>query len=230
MKGCDFPREFESEILDAREMTHDVKIVRASVPEGFFFRPGQYVSLSVTIDGKKIRVPYSIASTPEKKYVELCVRRIENGRASNRVWNLRKGDEVEFFGPLGRFGLKENRERDLFFVCTGTGISPFVSMISWALKKGFGKKMFLVKGFREERDVLYEKEFSALREKYGNFGFCNVLSSAEGHVQDSLEKFVPKNPDADFYLCGLSEMIKSVKERLGEMGVGEDRMFFEKYD
>ena len=230
MKTCDFPREFESRVLEARELTHDVKSVRASVPDDFFFRPGQYVSLSVMIDGKKIRVPYSIASTPEKKYVELCVRRIENGRASNHVWNLRKGDVAEFFGPLGRFGLKENQEKDLFFICTGTGISPFVSMISWALKKGFRKKIFLVKGFREERDVLYEKEFSDLRKKHENFWFCNVLSSVEGHVQDSLEKFIPENPDADFYLCGLSEMIKAVKEKLGKIGVSEDRIFFEKYD
>ena len=225
------PKEFKSEVLKEKELTHNVKYCRFSITEDFYFKPGQYVSLSVRIDDKKIRVPYSIASTPDKKYMELCVKKVENGKASHYVWNLKKGDKTEFFGPLGKFTINKNsQDKDLIFICTGTGISPFVSMIPWLLKERYNKKIILIKGFRKQRDVLYEKEFSDLRSEHDNFEFYNVLSSSHGYVQDTLGKYVPKNFKGHIYICGLSEMIDAVKEKLKKIGIEEDRVFFEKYD
>ena len=149
---------------------------------------------------------------------------------------LKDGDKAELFGPIGNFVVND-LNKDLIFLSSGTGISAFVSMISSTLKTGFKNKIILIKSFRDESEILYEKEFSDLEKKYKNFKFCNVLSRPKnkefenkGYMQDFLNKYIPKNFKGDFYICGLSDMVAAVKEKLISLGFKEERIFYEKYD
>lgn len=231
--------EFKAEVLENERITPTVVRVRFSLPDGFDFKPGQYLSVSrVNEEGKKLRTPYSIASTPESDFGEFCVKIVDNGKASRYISTLKKGDEIELFGPLGRFVLDESSmDKDLVFVSNGTGITPFLSMIPHILENGFKNKIILISGFRNEEEILYEELFSELAEKYDNFEFHNVLSQPKnenyglkGYVQDFLWRIVPGYFEGHFYLCGLSDMIDSVKEKLKEKGVEDERVFYERYD
>ncbi len=210
-----------------------------SIPENFEFKAGQYVSLSILNDGKKIRKPFSIASAPSKeKYIELCIKLLENSNTSRFVQGLQKGDKAELFGPAGKFILEKNSfEKDLIFVAVGTGITPFRSMINYLLRNGFNKKIILIKGFRTEKNSLYDGEFSELQSKYGNFEFHNILSRPEsqsfenkGYIQDFIKKYLPENFQGHAYICGLYQMIDAVRSKLISLGVKEKDIFFEKYD
>ncbi len=233
------PKIFESKLLISENATPNVKHLTVAVPEGFEFNPGQYLSLSVPHEGKKYRSPFSIATFPNNgKYADFFIKLNKNGRTSEFVKSLKKNDRIELFGPLGKFAVNENsKNRDLIFISSGTGITAFMSMIPSLFSSGFGKKAILIKGFRNEGEILYEKEFLELRESHENFEFHNILSqpknkdfSDKGYVQDFLEKYIPENFHGDFYICGLKEMVDSVREKLLENGVGRERIFFEKYD
>ena len=229
---------FESKILEAKFLNPYVKYLKFSVPKDFNFKAGQYLSLSVFIDGKKFRNPYSITTIPNNKFVEFCIKLVENGKASDFVKNLKKGDKIELFGPAGKFIINENsKNKDLIFISAGTGISTFISIIPDLLKKGFSNKIILLKGFVNENEILYDEEFLELQEKYKNFEFHNVLSNPKnkkfeniGYVQDFLDEYIQENFQGDFYICGLSEMIDSVTKKLENMGFEKDKIFFEKYD
>tara|TARA_Y100000296_G_scaffold74291_1_gene92645 strand:+ start:2988 stop:3692 length:705 start_codon:yes stop_codon:yes gene_type:complete len=229
---------FKSKILEEKYLSQDVKCLKLSIPKDFKFEPGQYLSLSYYFNGKKFRSPYSIASTPNKKFIEFCIKLIDKRKSSNFIKTLKKGDKVELFGPIGKFTIDKNsKNNDLIFICVGTGIAPFASMIHFLLKKGFKKKIILLKGFRNENEIIYEKEFIQLQKKYKNFEFYNILSQPKnknfkdkGYVQNFLDKYIPKNFDGDFYICGLSKMINSVVKKLKEKGIIKKRIFFEKYD
>ena len=229
---------FESKILEAKFLNQYVKYLKFSVPKDFNFKAGQYLSLSVFIDGKKFRNPYSITTIPNNKFVEFCIKLVENGKASDFVKNLKKGDKIELFGPAGKFIINENsKNKDLIFISAGTGISTFISIIPDLLKKGFSNKIILLKGFVNENEILYDEEFLELQEKYKNFEFYNVLSNPKnkkfeniGYVQDFLDEYIQENFQGDFYICGLSEMIDSVTKKLENMGFEKDKIFFEKYD
>src|SRR3989304_182139 len=169
-------RIFDSEVLGAKNLNPSVKYLKLSVPNDFDFKPGQYVSLSVFRDGKKVRRPFSIASPKNNgNYIELCIKLIEGNKTSEFIKKLKDGDKAELFGPIGNFVVND-LNKDLIFLSSGTGISAFVSMISSTLKTGFKNKIILIKSFRDESEILYEKEFSDLEKKYKNFKFCNVLS------------------------------------------------------
>ena len=225
------PEIFKSEILEKKQITPTVVCIKFSLPKEFDFIPGQYLSISRISDGKKLRTPYSISSFRGKAYGEFCVKIIDVGKTSSHIGNLKPGDLIELFGPLGKFGVK-NKNKNLVFISTGTGIAPFLPMISDLLKNKFQHKITLLKGFRDESEILYEEEFSNLRKKHSNFEFFNILSQPKnknykfkGHVQD----FVKKST-SDFFICGLSEMIESVKKKLTSLGISENEMFYEKYD
>jgi NAD(P)H-flavin reductase len=197
------------------------------------------LSLSYYSNGEKFRNPYSIASPPnDKKFVEFSIKLSKNSDSSNFIKNLKKGDSVEFLGPSGKFTIDKNSEKkDLVFISVGTGITPLMSMISYLLKKGFKNKITLLKGFRDENEILYEKEFSQLQKKYKNFRFYNVLSrpknknfKCKGYVQNFLDKYILKNFQGDFYICGLNEMVESVTKKLKKKGINKNKIFFEKYN
>ena len=229
---------FESNILEVKYLFQDIKCLKISPPKNFEFKAGQYLSLTCYFNGEKFKSPYSIASAPNKEFIEFCVKLIDNGRASNFIKNLKEGDKVELLGPLGKFVIDKNSEnKDLIFICVGTGIATFTSMIPSLLETGFKNKIILLKGFRNEDENLYEKEFSLLKEKYKNFEFYSILSQPKdpnfenkGYVQNFLDKYVSENFNGDFYICGLKAMIESVVEKLKEKNIDEKRIFFEKYD
>ena len=231
-------RIFESKILEIKSLNPSVKYLKFSLPKNFEFEAGQYVSLSVFVNGKKFRIPYSFATVPNDKFAEFCIKLVENGKSSNFIKTLKKGDEIELFGPAGKFIVNEySKDNDLIFVSAGTGISTFIGRIPELLRKGFRNKIILLKGFNNEDEILYEKEFLKLQKKYKNFEFHNILSKPKdknfkdkGYVQNFLDKYTPKNFKGDFYLCGLKEMIDIVVKKLERKGIKENRIFFEKYD
>ena len=229
---------FKSKVIEVKSPSSNIKCLKLSKPKNFEFKPGQYLLLNFYLEGKKFKNPYSITSIPDKEFIEFCIKLVENGKSFNFIKNLKKGDNVELFGPAGRFVInKDSEEKDLIFISTGTGIAPFMSMISSLLEKNFKNKIILFKGFRNEDESLYEEEFSHLQKKYKNFRFYNILSQPKnkkfrdkGYVQDFLDKYIPINFDGDFYICGLSGMVEDVLKNLKNKDIRDNRISFEKYN
>jgi ferredoxin-NADP reductase len=228
---------FKSNVLEIENLNDSVKRIRFSVPEDFDFRAGQYLSLSVFDEkGRKIRRPLSIANSPQDKgFVEFCAKIIPGGLASEYMKKMKKGDEVELFGPVGKFTVNEEPE-GIVFLAAGVGVAPFVSMIQDLLENGFNENILLLKSARTEKDSLYDKDFERISNNYGNFKFYNIFSKPKlkkenvGHVQDFLEKYIPQDFKGNFYICGLKDMIDSTGDKLIKLGFSEDQIFYEKFD
>ncbi len=227
---------FSSKVLRIKDLTNDVKLFRLLSPANFNFKAGQYLSLSVIKSGKNIRKPFSIVNPPrEKSFIEFCIKIIPNGVASEYVRKLKLGDEVELFGPAGKFVVNDFN-KDLIFIAGGVGIAPFMSIISDLLNRKFNKKIILIKSSRTENDSLYDAELEELSAEYPNFVFYNVFSNPRrkdldiGYVQDFLEKYTPEKFSGDFYICGLKEMIERVEEKLLSLGFKQEQIFKEKFD
>ena len=200
--------------------------------ESISFEPGQFFFIDLERDGKKTAKAYSAASMPDEDCIEFCIKRVENGFASNTLYSLKEGDKIGINGPYGFFTLQETG-RQIFFLATGTGVSPFRPMIKTLLKKKTKHDVWLIFGVGTQRDILYRKEFEDLAKKNKNFHFIPVLSREQwngdkGHIQDVVLKYA-KDLDADYYICGLHIMVDQMKILLLENGVDKERIHLERY-
>lgn len=216
------PEKFKLKLLKIEQLSEDTKNFVFENKDDLEFKPGQYISMILDTQERKIRRPYSIASVPGKN-MELCIKIIPNGLASPIINKLKIGDIIEFIGPMGEF-IIENKDKNIIFIATGTGVAPFRSMINSLLENNFKKNITLIAGYRN--NILYDEEFKELEEKYPNFNYKLAISSKGVRVQDKL--VIDKN--ADYYLCGLSPMINSVRALLVKQGIKMSNIIIEKYD
>ena len=87
--------------------THDVCTFTFSMgqPVLFFFKPGQFVTLELEIDGERVMRSYTISSSPSIPYsFSITVKRVPGGVVSNWLHdNLKSGDQIAVHGPAGQF-------------------------------------------------------------------------------------------------------------------------------
>lgn len=214
--------------------------------ESFDFVPGQFVTIDLPIHEKpnKRWRSYSIASWPDgANVIELLIVLLEGGAGTTYLFNeVKEGSELTLRGPQGVFTLPQNIEKDLFFICTGTGIAPFRSMLHHIQRHSIPhRNIFLVFGTRSQKDLLYYDELAGLHKDVEGFQFIPTLSREKwdgccGYVHAVYEKVIneKKNgsdemPPAQFYLCGWKAMVDEAKQRIVQLGYDKKSIHLELY-
>lgn len=206
----------------------------------FKFKAGQFVMIDLPIEHKYTNRAYSIASPPsDDNTFELCIVLNSEGKGTPYMWeNYKVGDEVMVSGPLGKFGLPDEIDRDICFICTGTGIAPLRSMLLDILTKDIKhKNIYMIFGSRFKKDILYVNEMRLLESIYGDFfKFIPVLSREDdwvgekGYVHSVYERIFEDKRPTYFYICGWKEMLNETRKRLESMGYDKKSIKFESYD
>ncbi len=206
----------------------------------FDFKPGQFVTLDLPIHEKPARRwrSYSIASAPDgTNEVELVIVLLEGGAGSTYLFNeITEGKTVAVRGPQGIFTLPEEMDRELYFVCTGTGIAPFRSMLHHIRDNNIAVPypIYLIFGTRRQQDLLYFEDMKQLEKDIDQFHYIPTLSrekweGATGYVHAIYEKLAAGRRPAHFYLCGWKEMINEAKQRIKNMGYDRKSIHQELY-
>src|SRR5438309_2338179 len=115
-----------------------VDVLHMQLAEGdtMRFDPGQFVTFYVDRNGATVTRSYSIASSPDLvDRFDLLVKKVDGGYVSTYLTSLHGGEQLRMIGPLGRFLLKDPGNRPVVFVCTGTGIAPFIPMLEQLLRR-----------------------------------------------------------------------------------------------
>lgn len=205
----------------------------------FEFKAGQFVSVIIPgagPNGRDLRRAYSIASAPEVRPVELCVKLVEEGPGTNFLYVLRPGDTFKAFAPYGDFTFESKAERHACFIATGTGIAPFRSMVfSKEFKANPPRSAVCMMGVHDESELVYMEEFgnetgvkwvpAVSKPK------TTTYTGFRGRVTDYLRSLGDDYPwlETDFYLCGNGAMIDETKAILTARGVQKDSIHQEVY-
>ncbi len=225
-------------LLESREIAPEIRHFVFELPDvaQLLFVPGQWVSFEEIVNGQPVTRAYSIASPPSGNRFDLCLNRVQGGQFSPFLFAMQPGDTVEMRGPFGTFVWREPPQ-DSVLVATGTGIAPFRAMLPGRLEKDSLHRVTLVYGVRHEHSLLYRDEFEALARTHSNFHFWPTLTSPgpgwggrTGRVQQHIERAIGPGRDIDVYICGLREMVDSVRNMLKSLGFERRRIIYEKYD
>lgn len=228
-----------AKVVSNKNLTHDVIEITFESPEDFIFTAGQFINIKIDDKVPPCFRAYSIASCPnhQSRCFRLCLKVVENGRGSNWLKSLEPGASINYIGPSGKFVFKES-EKNALFIATGTGITPFISMIENQLNKGDKRKMHLVFGVRHVKGVIYKDFFKQLAENNPNFTFDYTVSRPEndpwdgkiGRVSHVLETIDLETGNSEVYICGLKEMINDVVALLKNKGFPDEAIHREDYD
>ena len=206
--------------------------------EKFDFIPGQFITLDLPIHekpNKRIR-SYSIASWPDgTNVVELVIVLLEGGLGTNYLFNhIDVGSDLTLRGPQGVFTLDDDDlKKEIFMICTGTGIAPFRSMANYIkLHNVAHNNMYLIFGTRKKSDLLYYEEMKNLGLE--KFHYLPTLSREEwegrkGYVHSIYEELCVGKQPALFLLCGWKVMIDEAKQRILAMGYDKKSIHQELY-
>ena len=241
-------------VIKIEQQTNSTRRFFIQIPEleRFDFKPGQFVTLDLPIHEKpnKRWRSYSIASWPDGTNIfELCIVLLEDGMGTNYLFNeVKEGSEITLRGPVGVFTLPEPIDKDLYLICTGTGIAPFRSMIHHIISHNIPHKdIHLIFGCRKFGDALYANELKDLMRKDGGFFFHSCYSREEpenlehlvriGYVHQVYEEKVNESKEknggelqpASFYICGWKNMIDEAKQRIQALGYDRKSIHQELY-
>lgn len=209
--------------------------IQISEIDSFDFIPGQFVTLDLPIHEKKNKRwrSYSIASWPNgTNIIELVIVFLEGGLGTTYLFDeVREGSELLLRGPQGVFVLPQAIDRDLFLICTGTGIAPYRSMLHHIKHNKIDhRNVYLIFGTRYFKDCLYYQELKELEKEIDNYFYLPTFSREtednkalrKGYVHSVYEEIVSgEKPAAYFYMCGWKNMIDEAKERI--LGLGYDK-------
>ena len=195
-----------------------------------WFSAGQYLSVSLDVDGKKLTRPYSLASSPREalngQYM-LTVKRVGGGLASGYIldnWSV--GTPVTVSEPLGVFTYEPLRDaKTIIGVAGGSGITPFRSLARAIVDGDEDAELILLYGSRTLDDAIFQQEFRALETACPKFKLVNVLSDEErdgcehGFITAQLIRKYAPDGDYSVFLCGPQAMYRFVDKEIQSLGL-----------
>jgi NAD(P)H-flavin reductase len=232
-------QRFSAKVIAARQLTHDIRQIdfRLLEPPEIHYRAGQFISFEVpdARTGRTVTRPYSIASAPRARdTISLLLNFVQGGPGSTYLFGLREGDTTTFAGPAGNFYLREDPERDLLFVATGTGIAPIRSMLLANAERPVPRPAILFWGLRGQRDLYYQDDLEHLSRQVRGSSMVITLSQPQsgwtgptGRVTNLVEQHVEDVKKLAVYVCGNNTMIKEVTGIIQRKGLCP--IFREKY-
>src|SRR3989344_7087250 len=222
--------KFQSTVTGVSYLTEDVMLISLTAPQEFSFEAGQFIILMITNQGVTKPRSYSVLNPPsEKGKIDLCMKLVHPGFASDIFAATKLNDEFTVKGPFGNFVFFPEMEEH-WFICTGTGVVPFYSMIKQHLLAYPDKQFRLVWGLRYKKDIFFKKELDLWKKNHPNFDYILTLSRDDHEYTGRVQQHLPKDLSGKtFYICGLKELVLETRELLEKKGVQKQNIKFERY-
>ncbi len=210
--------EARAKVVDVRRSTpRSVTLVlapnEAFADTGRTFRAGQYVNLTVELDGRRHSRCYSPANAEGSSHLELTIGHHDGGLVSTFLYErARRGMVVGLAGVGGDFVLPAQRPRRILFVSGGSGITPVMAMLRTLANEGHAGEIAFVHYARNRAEACYHDELAAMSDARVLHGYTR---SAGGDLEG---RFGPEHlmaampaPDAVF-VCGPPALVDAVRE------------------
>lgn len=217
--------------------THGASSFVLDVPDDlaatFQYRPGQFCTFRVPVDGIEQVRSYSMSSAPTiDADLTVTVKRVEGGLVSNWLLDhLHVGDMIEVTKPAGVFCAREGAHGPVLGFCGGSGVTPVMSITKHVLADT-GRPVRLLYANRDRESVIFESAFDALGQEHDErLEVQHHLDDAAGFLSaDAIRAFVgTETGDADCYVCGPGPFMDLVEGVLLELGVQPERIFIERF-
>lgn len=218
----------------------DVAILTLQLPssETFRFYAGQYVEV-ILKDGS--RRSYSMANSPNQAAaLELHVRHMPGGLFTDHVFGagatqMKEREIMRLEGPFGSFFLREESNKPIVFLASGTGFAPIKAIIEHMIEQNIDRPVVLYWGGRRPQDLYMDDLARGWEQQLPRFKYVPVVSDAlaqdgwrgrTGFVHKAVMDDTPDLSGHEVYACGAPIVVESARrDFVSECGLPEDAFF-----
>jgi CDP-4-dehydro-6-deoxyglucose reductase len=216
-----------SRVLSIQKPTADVIVLRLQLPatQNFQFHAGQYVEF-ILRDGA--RRSYSMANSPDHlgtpPSVELHIRHMPGGKFTDHVFGaLKEKDILRMEGPFGSFFLREDSDKPIVLLASGTGFAPIKAIIERMQHLGLTRPTTLYWGCRSKADLYLHDWALQAAAAMPHLSYVPVLSEPKpadgwtgrnGFVHQAVMADLPDLSGHQVYACGVPVMVDSAQRDL----------------
>lgn len=232
--GLEWPSGDERLLVCCRVLaeTHDVKTFFFRTEDGapIRFEPGQYVTITVEVNGQPVSRCYTISSPPTRPYTfSITVKRVPGGVVSNWLHdNLSQGLAIKASGPAGDFTPTAHPADKLLYLSAGSGVTPLMSMTRASVDLGQDLDIVFLHSARSPADIVFRQELAALARMCSRLRvvfLCEDIgderdwSGPVGRLSlDRLQQFVPDFAEREVFICGPEGYMRGAQALLADAG------------
>ncbi len=238
-------REYTCKCTEITDLTYDIKQFRFELiePKEINYIPGQYVQLRAPAYEKskeEVYRAYSIASDPaEKNVIDLIIRLVPKGICTTYCFEyLKVGDEVKMNGPYGEFRLSET-DAPIVFIAGGSGMAPIECMLHHMVSTNSKRNAKYYFGANTVKELFLTDLMHQFESKLQSFKYIPVVAKPEkeekwdgevGLITQAIQRSLKNASEYEAYLCGSPGMIDAVIKILNELGISDDKIFYDKFE
>lgn len=236
-----FPiKKLPTRVASLERKSSDVMLVRLQLPanDAFLYRPGQYVEF-ILRDGA--RRSYSMANaSSEGNMLELHIRHMPGGKFTDHVFGVMKEKEIlRIEGPFGSFFLREDSDKPLIFLASGTGFAPIKALLENMQQKGITRPTVLYWGGRQPADLYLNDWLQQFAGNHPWLRYIPVVSNATeadnwtgrtGFVHLAVMQDYPDLSGHQVYACGAPIVVDSARKDFCTLArLNEDDFFADSF-
>jgi ferredoxin-NADP reductase len=229
---------FKLELIEIITHCCDVKTFRFELSGDIFFKPGQYLILTLNINGKDVSKAFSISNSPtEKGYVEFT-KNISNSDFSRALNNLTIGHVYQLRLPIGKFTF-EGEFPKAAFLSGGIGITPIRSIFKYAADKQLSSSMVLLYSSSTLEYLTFRSDFNVMQEANKNLKVIYTLTQCNEKVEgcrvgyidgDMVKEEIPDYAQRIFFICGPPAMVNAMQDMLlDNLAIPQDHIVIEHF-
>jgi len=211
-------------VMALERVASDVMVMRVQLPanQNFQYRAGQYVEF-ILRDGA--RRSYSMANAPHRlgnpPALELHLRHMPGGKFTDAAFStLKEKDILRMEGPFGSFFLREDSDKPIVLLASGTGFAPIKAIVEQLQHKGITRPVVLYWGCRRRADLYRHDWCEQAAAQMPNLRYVPVLSEATaedawggrtGFVHQAVMADCPDLSGHQVYACGVPVMVDAAR-------------------
>ena len=218
----------------------DVVVMQLQLPanDAFAFRAGQYIEF-ILRDGA--RRSYSMANAPHiGPGLELHIRHMPGGRFTDLVFGtMKEKDILRIEGPFGSFFLREDSDKPMVFLASGTGFAPLKALLEHMQHCGITRPTTLYWGGRRPGDLYMDDWVQAQLANMPHLHYVPVVSDAlpedqwagrTGFVHLAVLQDFPDLSGHQVYACGAPIVVESARSAFSaQAGLPADEYFADSF-
>jgi len=214
-------------VMSLERAAADVMVLRLQLPanQNFQYRAGQYVEF-ILRDG--VRRSYSMANAPHlvgsPPAIELHLRHMPGGKFTDHVFGTMKEKEIlRMEGPLGSFFLREDSDKPVILLASGTGFAPIKAVVEQLQAQASPRQAVLYWGCRRLADLYRDTWCQEMAQAMPTLRYVPVLSETTaadgwtgrtGFVHEAVMADWPDLSGHQVYACGAPVMVEAARRDL----------------